>query len=348
MEKLRIVEWTTGKVGKMAVRAILDDPRLELVGVYAWSPDKVGQDAGALCGRPDCGVKATNDVEALVALGADTVIYTPFEADLSHLVSLLESGSDVISTNLLTNLGGIVGDVKAQIEAACQRGGSSLYISGINPGWLDTLAAVVTPICRGIESVSVTECVNVSHYESVETWEAVGMSLAEATPELAHSARRFLTSFRDSVQRLADIMRFELDDITFNVEYARTGQDLDLGWFRMNKGSHVALRGSWEGKIKGRTVISNRVIWYMTRDIDQDWDIDDNNYRVDVKGEPDIELRVKVKTPRTWTNLEHAICTALPAVNAIFQIKAAASGILGVAGGGLPAAPAGVWLQAGR
>ena len=31
----RVMQWTTGKVGKHSLRAILDDPRLELVGLYA-------------------------------------------------------------------------------------------------------------------------------------------------------------------------------------------------------------------------------------------------------------------------------------------------------------------------
>ena len=76
MEKLRVIQWTTGKVGKLSMRGILDDPRLELVGVYAYSEDKAGLDAGALCGRPYTGVLATTDIDALIALGADTVIYT--------------------------------------------------------------------------------------------------------------------------------------------------------------------------------------------------------------------------------------------------------------------------------
>ncbi len=346
MEKLRVLQWTTGKVGKMALRAILDDPRLELAGVYAHSPDKAGIDAGALCGRPDCGIAATHDADALVALRADTVIYAPFEADLAHLVALLESGSDVISTNLLANLGGIVGEVRDKLEAACARGGSSLYITGINPGWIDTLAAAVTPICRDIRSVSATECVKVAHYESAETWLAVGMSMSDATPEVVQSARGALTSFRDSVLRVAEALQYELDDIDFVVEYGKTLETIDLGWFRMEKGTHAALRGSWEGKIGGRTVIRNRIIWYMTENIDQDWEIDRNNYLVDVEGEPSIELRIRVRTPDNWSNLEHAICTALPAVNAIFQIKAAAPGILGLQGGGLPSAPAGVWQRA--
>ena len=134
MRKLRVVQWNTGKVGKLALRAILDDPRLELAGLYAYSPDKVGTDAGKLCGRPATGILATQDIDALIALKPDTVIYTPFMAELPHAIRLLESGIDVISTNLFLNVGGIRGEVKQRLEAACQRGGSSLYISGINPG----------------------------------------------------------------------------------------------------------------------------------------------------------------------------------------------------------------------
>src|ERR1700759_301641 len=100
MGRLRVIQWTTGKVGKLSLRAVLDDPRLELAGVYAHSPDKAGKDAGTLCGRPACGVLSTHDIDALIALGADSVLYTPFEANVGHVVRLLESGLDVVSTNL--------------------------------------------------------------------------------------------------------------------------------------------------------------------------------------------------------------------------------------------------------
>ena len=322
MDKLRVIQWTTGKVGKMALRAILDDPRLELVGVYAHGRDKVGTDAGAICARPDCGVLATDNVDALVALGADTVIYAPFAADLSHLIRLLESGSDVISTNL----GGIEGTVRQQLEQACARGGSSLHITGINPGWLDVLAAAATAICRRVESVSVTESVSVAHYESAETWLAVGMSLSETTPAVLASAREALTSFRDSVVRTAEALRFQLDDVEFVLEYATARERVDLGWFCIEKGTHAALRGGWDGRVGGRTVIRQRVIWCMTKDVDEGWAIDPNNYLVDVAGEPGVELRVSVKVPQQWSNLEHAIVTALPAVSSAFQVKAAPPG----------------------
>ena len=42
----RVVLWTTGHVARFAGRAVLAHPDLELVGAYAWSPGKAGQDVG--------------------------------------------------------------------------------------------------------------------------------------------------------------------------------------------------------------------------------------------------------------------------------------------------------------
>jgi hypothetical protein len=77
-QPLRVVQWTTGKVASEAVKAIAERPDLELLGVFAFSKEKVGQDAGELTnlGR-SLGVTATDDIDALIALKPDCVIYMP-------------------------------------------------------------------------------------------------------------------------------------------------------------------------------------------------------------------------------------------------------------------------------
>jgi len=40
----RVVQWTTGKTGTAAVRGMVGHPELDLVGCYAYSADKVGQE----------------------------------------------------------------------------------------------------------------------------------------------------------------------------------------------------------------------------------------------------------------------------------------------------------------
>ena len=81
---LRIVQWTTGNVARQTW-AVLAHPDQELVGVFAHSPDKVGVDAGELVGLDPIGVVATDDVDALLALEPDCVVYTPLHPDLDEL-----------------------------------------------------------------------------------------------------------------------------------------------------------------------------------------------------------------------------------------------------------------------
>jgi len=343
MDKLRVIQWTTGKVGKLSLRGVLDDPRLELAGVYAHSTDKAGVDAGKLCRRPDCGVKATHDVDALLALKADTVIYTPFMADVSHVVRLLENGSDVISTNLFLNVGGVQGAIKEQLADACRRGKSSLYITGISPGWINATIVGLTAVCRHVESVSISETADCSVYESAETWRAMGMALPKATPEVIATARAWLQSFYDAVQRMAVALDYKLDDIEFFIDFATASQRIDLGWFVMEKGTNAAVRGGWNGKVNGRTVLQYKVTWYLTKHLHEGWEFSDDQYHLVIKGEPEVNTRLRFIPPKHWGNHEWDTMTAMPTVNAIFDVQAAPPGILTLKDVGLTTAPAGLW-----
>src|SRR2546421_5671490 len=95
---IRVVQWTTGNVGQRSVRAVVAHPDLELVGCYAWSPEKVGRDVGELCGIEPVGVAATDDVRALLAPKPDCVVYNPMWRDVDELVRILEAGVNVVST----------------------------------------------------------------------------------------------------------------------------------------------------------------------------------------------------------------------------------------------------------
>ena len=345
MQKLRVIQWTTGKVGKMSLRAILDDPRLELAGVYAHGPDKAGVDAGKLCGRPETGVLATGDINALIALKADTVIYAPFMAQLDHAIRLLEAGMDVISTNLFLNMGGIQGDVKARLEAASAKGNSSFYITGDNPGWINSMVAGMTAVCRQVDCVAVTESADCSVYESVETWSTLGMGQPEATPEIHQAAYDWMIMFRDTLFRMAEALGFEIDDTEFKAEFATATETVDLGWFRMEKGTNAAIRAGWAGLMRGQVVVRNQVVWYLTKKLAEGWEIDDDQYHVVISGEPGVDARFRMTPPAHWTNADWDSITALPAVSAACDIKAARPGVLGLKDVGLPCAPAGAWLR---
>ncbi|HET9875714.1 MAG TPA: dihydrodipicolinate reductase, partial [Mycobacterium sp.] len=85
MTGIRVVQWTTGHVARHAVRAVVERPDLDLVGAYAFSEDKVGKDVGDLAGVGHAiGVAATDDIDSLIGLRPDCVIYMPLHPDIEH------------------------------------------------------------------------------------------------------------------------------------------------------------------------------------------------------------------------------------------------------------------------
>jgi 2,4-diaminopentanoate dehydrogenase len=338
MERLRVVQWTTGRVGTKALEAILDDARLELVGLYAHSDQKAGRDAGQLCGRAACGVIATPDIEALVALGPDAVVYTPFMADLDHVVRLLGAGINVISTNLFLNCGGIVGETIERIEAACTMGASSLFITGVNPGWINSIAAALTGVCRRVDAVSIVESTDVSNYDSRETWEAMGMGRTEADSAVLATAEGAMVSFRDAALRIVNALGLALDELAFEIEFARVAQDIDLGFMVLPQGSHGALRSAWVGRTGSSERIRVSVAWYLTDKLIEGWQFDKEHYHLRVDGDPGIDCRIEFVAPG-WRDSDWSVLTALPAVNAVANVVAARPGILGLEDVGLVTTP---------
>src|SRR5262245_40145477 len=100
---IRVVQWTTGNVGKQSVIAITRRSDLELIGCYAWSREKVGRDVGELCGLDWLGLTATDDVDGLLALRPDCVVYNPMWPSIEELVRILVAGVNVVTTAAFIN-----------------------------------------------------------------------------------------------------------------------------------------------------------------------------------------------------------------------------------------------------
>lgn len=116
---LRVVQWTTGNVARQTVRALLARDDLELVGVFAYSPEKVGRDVAELIGLDEpVGVKATDDVEALIALHPDCVVYSSLVPNVDELSRLLRAGVNVVTSSAFLNGRSLGGAAREAFEAA--------------------------------------------------------------------------------------------------------------------------------------------------------------------------------------------------------------------------------------
>ncbi len=99
----RVVVWGTGFVGKMVIAEIIPHPRFELVGVGVSDPDKVGRDVGEICGLEPIGLRATDDLDTLIALEPDALVHFGPTAKYANdnigvIGAFLRAGIDVTST----------------------------------------------------------------------------------------------------------------------------------------------------------------------------------------------------------------------------------------------------------
>lgn len=331
--KYRIVQWTTGNVGRQSVQAAVSRDDLELVGCYAWSPDKVGVDAGELCGIEAVGVAATNDVDALLALAPDCVVYNPMWPDVDEMVRILEAGVNIVTTAAFIT-GHALGPNRDRIAAACETGSSSIFGSGISPGFVQLLAIVTAGVCDRIDKVTVFEEADTTAYDSPDTERAAGFGRPIEDPDLLAMTAKGTAVFGEAVRLIGDALDVTFDEVVCEADYAQTTEELDLGSWKIDAGCVAGLHARWLGRVGDRTVVELNLKWRKGQTLEPDWQVG-MGHRFEIDGLPTIHSKLDFLPPPDFeaTTMEEFmvlghVMTAIPAVNAIPGTVAAAPGIV--------------------
>ncbi|GAB2839959.1 dihydrodipicolinate reductase [Actinocorallia aurea] len=331
---IRVVQWTTGNIARQALAAVAERPDLELVGVFAHSKDKAGKDAGELArlGRP-LGVRATGDLDEIIALAPDCVLYMPLHPDTDHLTRLLSAGVNVVTTASFLTGRAYGPAVRAALEEAALTGGASLFGSGVNPGWADQLAAVASGVCRTVDHVEIFESFDIGLWAADANQDGLGWGRPAGDPGHADAVREATAPFADAVEATAELLGAVLDDIRCEVSFAHAAKDLDIPGRTVAAGTVAGLDVRWIGARGGADLVTARVRWTITPDLDPAWDVA-MAYLIEVRGHPQVNLRVEV-LPQDMSamSLEEmlaigSVITAMPPVNAISDVVAARPGII--------------------
>jgi 4-hydroxy-tetrahydrodipicolinate reductase len=330
----RVVQWTTGNVGQRAVRAIAEHPDLELVGLFAHAPDKQGRDAGELAGIAPLGVRATDDVEALLALEADCVSYMPLLPDYDLLGRFLRAGTNVVSTASFMLGNHLPDGVQAGLIEAAREGGASIFGSGINPGFMNLISALLTGVCDRVHSVRMTEIVDCRDYASPETWTGMGWGLPVGRQSAEPGSNPMTVVFYDAIDVMADILGVEIEEHRFDAEFSVTTRELDVGLMRFPQGTVAGQRSTFSGMAHGRPVIELKIVWTMGPDTQPDWS-GPEGYRIEIEGEPSLRTFIEIEAPSVPGLSDEKermgqvmVATAMPAINAIPFVCRAVPGIV--------------------
>ena len=340
-DPVRVVVWSSGGVGSIAIDTVRRRPDLELVGVWVYSPEKVGRDAGQLAGGTPIGVAATNDPDTLIALRPDCVVYAASgpERDAGAVpdyLRLLEAGINVVSTTstrLVYPPAYFAPTWRDQLEAAAKTGNASFYASGIFPGFgSDQLALLLTTQSKTIRTITAAEVALNDHYPVAEVM-MDGMGFGRpldfqpmlGTPgfiELAWSAPIYL---------IAEGLGVEIQEIRGSLDRQLAHRAIEVAFGTIAAGTCGAVFTRAAGVVDGREAIVIEHIIRMARDVAPDWlsSEHDATYRVDIEGDPDIHCTMALGDNEGRSAGRNAmVATAMRVVNAIPYVIDAPAGLL--------------------
>lgn len=330
----RVIQWATGGVGRAAIEAIVSHPELELVGAYVHSGEKAGRDAGEIAGCDPLGVEATNDIDAVLALEADCVLYSPMIANRPEIVRILESGKNVVSPLNWFYQGN---RNWVDLENACANGGVTLHGTGINPGGVtERFPLMISALSREVTHVRAEEWSDIRTYGAPLVIRDV-MLFGKTKEEALGSPMVQLMSdgFRQSIDMVADELEFDLDaELTTKHEVSAATKPLETPIGVIPVGRVAAQRFTWEGTVRGEPVITVRTNWFMGEDgFEEGFTMgpEGERFEVEVRGDPSCKLTFEGWHPKSIeAGLKRnpgVVATAVHAVSAIPAVCNAEPGI---------------------
>jgi 4-hydroxy-tetrahydrodipicolinate reductase len=342
---LRVFQVATGNVGTEMVKRIQNHPDLELIGLHCYSPEKVGRDVGDIVGIGPIGVTATGTVDKILAARPDCLTFHGVWPDMALYARVLEAGINVVTTadwitgshrdtNHRRN-----GTRESEIlAAACERGQSTFYGTGMNPGLAQILTIVHSADVADIESVTCIESVDVSCHHSAQTWQNCGFGRPADDPEVPRLLELGTWVFEDGVRLMADCLDIELDrgptGVKFSYQLGACTKDVDLGWYQLPAGSLGGCAFQYVGMVDGTPRVELHLEWQMTPHTDPHWNIQ-GCYITKIQGDPCIYSK-HIILPKPGTDFSSVesfakigmTVTGMPALNSIRAVVDASPGIV--------------------
>jgi 4-hydroxy-tetrahydrodipicolinate reductase len=325
----RVVQWSTGTIGARALRAVIEHPRMALAGVYVHGDDKVGRDAGELCGKEATGVTATASIDDVVGLGPDCVLYMPSSLNLDELCLLLAAGINVVTTcGAFHHPPSMDPEVRSKVRAACELGGASVHSTGSSPGFItEAVPLVLTSIQRQLNALAIDEYADLSQRNSPELlFDLMGFG-RPAGPFEQFRADYLCSSFGPSLRLIADAIGLPLDSMDASGELAMAANDTNIAAGTLAAGSVAAQRITIAGIRAGLPLIQFRATWYCSTDLDPGWEVRETGWHVSVDGDAPLEVTLRMPIPLDRMAAVSPAYTANRAVNAVPYVCAAAPGI---------------------
>jgi 4-hydroxy-tetrahydrodipicolinate reductase len=222
---------------------------------------------------------------------------------------------------------------RARVEDACRRGGTSIHSTGASPGFItETLPFAVTTLVRRLDCYTIDEYADMSSRDSPGMiFEVMGFGKKPTVVD-QRRVHHIRDNFGHALRHTANTLSMAIDRIEAFGEFGTARNRVEIAAGVLEPGTLAAQRFTVAGYRKDKPVLRFRANWYCTKDINQeDWDLRDTGWRVQVQGDPPLDIGISFPCSlEDWPKTSPGL-TAYPVVNAVPAVCAAEPGIRTVA-----------------
>jgi hypothetical protein len=338
----RVAHVGTGQTGAITLRELLRSPQMELVGHLVHTPAKVGCDSGQLVGEPPLGVVATDSLEDFLALDADCVTYVApvamggrdIDEVVHQLCAILASGKNVVTPAYveLFHPPSLDEGTRDRLDAACSQGHSSIFATGIAPGFAsDVLAVHAASVSARPRNVFVQERLPCGTYQSPNFFAALGFGRTPEQDAEIYVPGGMIAHCAPSVRLIAQGLGLDVDEVREYRDVAITDHHHSFKAGEIPAGTIASVRMRFDGICDGEARVHFSAIWSMPDEAVDDWQPSipagssiRRLTRITVDGDPPVQLDFAL----TDGELPGVTATAARVLNAIPAVCAAEPGVL--------------------
>jgi 4-hydroxy-tetrahydrodipicolinate reductase len=293
MDKINVVIYGCGVIGRKIARALLDKKSFEVVGAVDIDPEIVGKDLGEVIGmHRKLDLTIEKDIDALSSkFKSQAVVLTTsshIKSVSPQITQCLKAGLNVISTSEeLSFPWRRDPELAEEMDNLAKTHGVTVVGTGINPGYLmDTLPLMLTAPCLEVKSIKVTRMINSANRRvPFQVKMGTGLAQDEFIEKIRKNSITGHVGLLESMNMIADGLGWELDEATeLPPEPFINEKEIETSLGRIKPGYVIGLTSIAFGKKGGKEVITLEFCANAT--IDEEYD------EIIIQGEPNIHQKI--------------------------------------------------------
>ncbi len=307
-QKLRVLQFGLGAMGSMMAKIILEKKDLQLVGAVVRDEKQDGKDLSQILKlKQKTGIKAYTSIsEAIKKTRPDIMLH----AAVSYVPKVWEQIKPAVESGVnVVTIAEEMGfpfkkypKICKEMDRTAKKHNVSILGSGINPGFaMDLLAAIISGICRRVDSIKVTRYIDFSPFgPSIQKNIGIGLSKKEFLQGVASKKLPLHIGLPESTYMLAHSLQWSLNKVYETRDPVIAKKSFFVpGYKKVEKGQVEGFNHRSFGVYKGKT----KIILEELGRVDPRF-----NYKniITIKGSPNITESMNVP-PGHITTTSHAV-----------------------------------------